>query len=67
MSIKTDQKFKFQMVSKFQVERELKSIKRSKATGLDDLPPGLLKDSTEMIAAPLTHLINLSLSTNIFG
>ena len=42
------------------------AIKRSKATGLDDLPPGLLKDSAEMIAAPLTHLINLSLSTNIF-
>ena len=54
------------MVSKFEVEHKLKSIKHSKVTGLDDLPPGLLKDSAELIAAPLTHLINLSLTTNIF-
>ena len=54
------------MVKKFEAERDLKSIKRSKATGLDDLPPGLLKDSAELIVAPLTHLINLSLTTNIF-
>ena len=66
MSVRTDLKFKFQAVSKFEVERNLKSIKRSKATGLDDLPPGLLKDSAELIAAPLTHLVNLSLVTNIF-
>ena len=66
MSVRTDLKFKFQAVSKFEVERNLKSIKRSKATGLDDLPPGLLKDSAELIAAPLTHLVNLSLATNIF-
>ncbi|CAB4036437.1 Hypothetical predicted protein, partial [Paramuricea clavata] len=66
MSVRTDLKFKFQPVSKFEVERKLKSIKRSKATGLDDLPPGLLKDSAELIAAPLTHLVNLSLATNIF-
>lgn len=66
MSVRTDLKFQFQAVSKFEVERKLKSIKRSKATGLDDLPPGLLKDTAELIAAPLTHLVNLSLTTNIF-
>ena len=56
----------FRKVSKQQVERELKSIKRNKATGLDDLPPGLLKDSAEVISAPLTHLINISLMTSTF-
>ena len=33
--------------------------------GLDDLPPGLIKDSAELISAPLAHLINLSLKTGI--
>eukprot|EP00795_Rhopilema_esculentum_P008031 gene8031-13942_t len=49
-----------------EVERELKSIKRNKATGLDDLPPGLIKDLAESISAPLTHLINMSLMTSTF-
>jgi hypothetical protein len=48
------------------VVRQLKLIKRKKATGLDNLPPGLLKDSAEQISAPLTYLINLSLMTGVF-
>eukprot|EP00795_Rhopilema_esculentum_P009289 gene9289-16986_t len=63
---KTVRKFMFRKVSKQKVERELKSIKRNKATGLDDLPPGLIKDSAESISAPLTHLINMSLMTSTF-
>ena len=46
--------------------RQLKSIKRKKATGLDNLPAGLLKNSAEQISAPLTYLINLSLTTGVF-
>ena len=66
MSTKTDQKFIFKAVSRHEVEQQLKSVKRNKATGLDDLPPGLIKDSAELISAPLAHLINLSLKTSIF-
>ncbi len=66
MSAKTDQKFIFKAVSWQEVEQQLKSIKRNKATGLDNLPPGLIKDSAELISAPLAHLINLSLKTSIF-
>ena len=55
ISRRTEQNFKFQTVAKSEVERHLKSIKRSKTTGSDDLPPGLLM-----------HLINLSLTTNVF-
>eukprot|EP00794_Sanderia_malayensis_P019561 gene19561-21491_t len=66
MSKKTDQNFIFNVVSRREVEQQLKSVKRNKATGLDDLPPGLIKDSAELISAPLTHLINLSLKTSIF-
>ena len=54
------------MVSSQEVEKQLKSVERNKATGLDDLPPGLIKDAAELISAPLAHLINLSLKTSTF-
>ena len=41
----------------------MKQLKRQKATGVDDLPPGLLKDISEYIADPLCHIINLSIRT----
>ena len=63
---KTVRKFMFRKISEQEVERELKSIKRNKATGLDDLPPGLIKDSAESISAPMTHLINMSFMTSTF-
>ena len=66
ITTKTDKKFMFRKVSKQEVEHELKSIKRNKATGMDNLPPGLIKDSAELISAPLTHLINTSLMTSTF-
>ena len=49
---KADKKFMFRKVSKHEVERELKSIKRNKATGMDNMSPGLIKDSAEIISAP---------------
>ena len=36
-------------------------LKRQKATGIDNLPPGLLKDCTMYIATPLCYIINLSI------
>ena len=55
--------FKFDYVSKIFVEKELKSFKRHKATGVDNIPTNLLKDSAAVIAKPLAYIINLSLST----
>jgi hypothetical protein len=43
------------------VERELKKLKRHKSTGIDNLPPGMLKDVAHEIASPISYLINLSL------
>ncbi|KAL9960121.1 hypothetical protein ACROYT_G033530 [Oculina patagonica] len=40
-------------------------LKRKKATGLDNLPPGLLKDAAEVITKPLIFIINLSLATGV--
>ena len=42
---------------------QLKSLKRKKAIGLDQLPSSLLKDSANEIAIPLAHIINLSLNS----
>ncbi len=46
--------------------KQLKSIKRSKSTGIDDLPPNMLKDAAPAISTPLTYLINQSLETGLF-
>ena len=48
------------------MEQQLKSVNRNKVTGLDDLPPGLIKDLADLISAPLAHLIHFSLKTSIF-
>ena len=58
---RTQQTFQFGYVSTIFVERELKKLKRKKATGFDNLPPGLLKDAAAEIASPLAYIINLSL------
>ena len=57
--------FNFSNVSRIFVERELKSLKRRKAAGCGDLPPGILKDVAYALSSPLTHLINLSLTTGL--
>ena len=63
---RTVKRFLFQSVSQLEVMRTSKSIKRNKATGLDDIPPCLLKDSAAILSAPLAHLINLSITSGIF-
>lgn len=59
----TTQRFHFKYVSKSFVEKELKNLKRHKATSIDNLPPALMKDSANEISQPLCFIINLSLST----
>ena len=57
--------FNFSYVSLIFVEGERKSLKRRKVTGCDNLPPGILKDAAYALSSPLTHLINLSLTTGL--
>ena len=61
----TTKSFNFRCVSRIFVERRLISLKHRKADGCDNLPPGILKDAAYAISIPLTHLINLSLSTGL--
>ena len=53
--------FVFSSVSDDEVFRELRNLKRNKSTGLDNLPPGMLKDAATIITKPLAYIINLSL------
>ena len=45
------------------VLKELKQLKGNKATGVDELPQGMLKDIREYIADPLCYILNLSVET----
>ena len=51
-------------LSKIFIEKELRNLKRQKATGTDNLPPGLLKDFVMYRVTPLCYIINLSISTS---
>ena len=42
----------------------ISSLKRSKSPGLDNIPPGTVKDAALVITQPLFHILNLSLSTS---
>ena len=57
--------FQFQNVSSTYVLKALQNLKRTKSPGLDDLPPGMLKDAAIYIAEPLTYIINLSLTAEM--
>jgi len=52
-------------VSKIYVEQQLRTLKRGKSAGHDDIPPGMLKDAAHQLAKPLSAIINLSLQTGI--
>ena len=59
------EKFTLYEVCEADVYKELNNLKRKKATELDNLPPGLLKDAPFILAKPLTHVINLSFKAGV--
>ena len=61
--LRTTRTFKLKYIPKIFVEKELKKLKKHKATGLDQLPPTILRDAACEISSPLTYIINLSIST----
>ena len=62
---RTNETFKLSYVSRIFVERELKQLNRNKSAGLDNLPPGMLKDCAKNISRPLRYIINLSITSSI--
>ncbi|PFX32978.1 Vacuolar protein sorting-associated protein 33A [Stylophora pistillata] len=59
------EKFLFRAVKEEEILTELKKLKWKKATGLDNLPPGLLKDAAGVITKSLIFIINSSLATGV--
>ena len=52
-------------IAKSFVKKELRQLKSNKATGLDDLPPRLLKECSESISQPLSYIMNLSINCSV--
>ena len=63
---KTNCEFRFGYVSNVFIRKQLKSIKRKKATSLDELPATVLKDCADCLSPIVTHIINLSITTSTF-
>ena len=47
------------------VEKELLGLNPSKSTGLDSIPARFLRDGASVLKGPLTHIINLSITSGI--
>ena len=57
--------FKFAEVSEASVGFLLRQLKTGKAVGLDNIPARLLVDSADIVAKPLTEIINMSLHCGV--
>ena len=62
----TKRSFKFDSVTKPYITTLLKNIDIKKATGVDRIPPKLVKLSANILSEPLTKTINDSLTMAIF-
>ena len=62
----TKRSFKFDSVTKPYITTLLKNIDIKKATGVDRIPPKLVKLSANILSEPLTKTINDSLTMGIF-
>ena len=59
----TSKSFKLSKVSEEFVLKELRKLNPTKSTGIDGIKPRFLKDGAEIIKSAITHIINLSIST----
>ena len=58
--------FQFVEITKQFTKDYLQNLKLEKSTGLDNIPARLMKDSANIIAGPLTKILNLSISYGQF-
>ena len=64
ITMRTQKIFLFNHISNGFVLNELKKFGRTKATGADGLPPGMLKDIRQDISHPSCYILNLSIETS---
>ena len=62
----TNVNFKFHEISLEEVIWQLRNLKTSKATGIDNIPAKVLKISAEVVGPALTWIYNLSIKTGIY-
>ena len=61
----TESQFTFETAKESDILKELRNLKRKKASGLDNFPSGLLKDDALVLTQPLKFIINLSLEAGV--
>jgi len=58
--------FRLIQVSQGQVEECVRELRGGSAPGIDDFSASFLKSNIKYLVAPLTHIINLSITTGVF-
>ena len=64
-TIATAQIDSLMLTNEEQIKKIVKKIDRNKATGVDEIPIKLIKDAIEILAAPISTLINKIITTGI--
>ena len=59
-------RFAFCKVTTSQLERIMKTLIKSKTTGIHNIPNKILKDNYQVIAPSFSEIFNCSISTNVF-
>ena len=58
--------FKLEQVAIGTIEKMLELTNANKAPGIDNLPGLFFKDGAEVLAPPLTQIVNLSIASSLF-
>ena len=58
--------FSLSPVSRVYIRKQLLSLKTDKSTGLDGISSRFLKDGVDILVGPVTHIVNLSISSEVF-
>ncbi len=54
-------RFKFEPITREEIEKELSNLDGKKATGCDGIPPKVLKAAATVISGPVAHVFNNTL------
>ena len=57
--------FKIQLTNKEEVFEILSNVDPEKACGIDEIPCGMLKDGVEILAEPVSQIVNMSLGLKL--
>ena len=58
--------FKFNEISTLEIISEIRNLKASKSTGIDNIPAKVLKPSADIIGPSIAKIFNISLKSGIF-